>query len=228
MRFSDLLGTSKNFFKIGLGALSAAIKSTSGGISIRNADDSADAPLTASILKASGDSIEINSDATGAGADRKLTLARALAGMSQDLLFRMPADYGTAGFSVVTDGAGNLSFAPSAAATNLEATDTTDLTFGSTTTVAMFTLPADAVVVRVQVIIDESFDAGSLTVGTDATPAKYMAANQVELDGAAGTIYEVNPSLQASGTAEDLIITYAAAGATEGAARVLVTYVIPS
>jgi len=227
MRFLDLRGTLSNLFRLGLGGLQ--LKSTGGKIRARNATDDADPPLVGSTIAASGDSLVLNEDATGAGDDWMLTISRPDTGMTQALTFKMPANYGTAGFALTTDGAGNLSWASSAAATNLEATDTTDLAFNSTGTVAMFQLPADAVVRLVAIVIDAPFDgAPSLSIGVTGELSRYLGSTQVDLTAAAGTVFEVDPAAAAEATAQDLIATYSAGGATQGAARMLVSYVIPS
>jgi hypothetical protein len=227
MRFLDLRGTFSNLFRLGLGGLQ--LKSTGGKIRARNATDDADAPLVGSTIAASGDSLVLNEDAAGSGADWMLTISRPDTGMTQALTFKMPANYGTAGFALTTDGAGNLSWASSAAATNLEATDTTDLAFNSTGTVAMFQLPANAVVRLAAVIIDAPFDGTpSLSIGVTGELSRYLGSTQVDLTAAAGTVFEVDPAAAAEVTAQDLIATYSAGGATEGAARMLVSYVIPS
>ena len=227
MRFLDLFGTLSNTFKLGINGL--LLKSTGGKIRARNTSDSADAPLVGSTLEASGDSLTLNEDAASSAADWKLSLSRPAAGMSQDLNFVLPADYGTAGYALTTDGAGNLSFASSAAATNLEATDTTDLTFDSTNTVAMFQLPANAVVRKVAIVVDQTFNGTpSLSIGVTGELSRYLGSTQVDLTAAAGTVFEVDPATAAEATAQDLIATYSAGGATGGAARILVSYVIPS
>lgn len=227
MRFLDLLGTLGSKFQLGIQGL--ILKNTGGKIRARNAADSADAPLVGSTIEASGDSLTLNEDAAGSGADWKLTISRPASGMTQDLEFTLPADYGTAGYFLAGDGAGGLSFQPSASASNLEATDTTSLAFGSSSPLAMFTLPANAVVLKVQVVIDTPFNgAPSLSIGITGTLAKYLASTQVDLTAAAGTVFEVSPGLAANGSAENLIATYAASGASAGAARMLVTYAIPS
>lgn len=227
MRFLDLRGTFSTIIRLGLAGLQ--LKSVGGKIRARNAADDADAPLVGSTIAASGDSITLNEDAAGSGSDYALTLSRPAAGMTQNLTFTLPADYGTAGYAMVTDGAGGLAFASSAAATNLEATDTTDLAFNSTGTVAMFQLPANAVVRLVAIVIDEAFDGTpSLSIGVTGELSRYLGSTQVDLTYAAGTVFEVDPSAAAEATAQDLVATYSAGGATEGAARMLVSYVIPS
>lgn len=227
MRFLDLRGILGTILQFGINGLQ--LKSASGKIRARNAADDADAPLVGSVIAASGDSLVLNEDAAGSGADWIMTISRPATGMSQALTFVMPANYGTADFVLKTDGAGNLSWAASASATNLEATDTTDLEFDSTGTVAMFQLPANAIVLSVKVVVDEAFDgAPSMSIGVTGELSRYLGSGQVDLKAAAGTVFEVNPGLPAEGTAQDLIATYTAGSATEGAARLLVSYVIPS
>lgn len=230
MRILDLLGTSSARFRVGLGSAATWIKSVSGVMRVRNAADDADAVLVASILKSSGDSIEINEDAAGTGDDHRLILARAATGMTGDLTLTLPANAGTAGYALVTDGAGNLSWQSSASATNLEATDTTTVEFDTPSPVAMFEKPANAVVALVKVVIDTPFDdiAAQLSVGVSGSVSKYLGANQVDLTMPAGTVFEVDPGLDAEVTAEDLIATLNAGTSTVGQVRILVSYVIPS
>lgn len=227
MRFLDLRGTLSNLFRLGLTGLQ--LKSTGGKIRARSATDDADAPLVGSTIEASGDSIVINEDAAGAGGDFKITISRPGAGMTEDLVLTLPANKGAAGYTLVTDGAGNLSWASSASASNLAAVDTTSLAFDSTGTVAMFELPADAVVTGVAAIVDEAFDgAPSLSIGVSGELSKYLGSTQVDLTAAAGTVFEVCPGLEANSSEEDLVATYTSGGATAGAARLLISYVIPS
>lgn len=227
MRFIDIIGIIGTSLRLGINGL--ILKSTGGKIRARNAADNADVPLVGSVIAASGDDIELNEDATDIGADRKYTIRRPAAGMAGALTLVLPPDAGTNEYVLSTDGAGNLYWASSAAASNLEATDTTTIAFGSASPVAMFTLPANAVTAKLQVIIDTAFDgAPSLSVGITGTTSKYLASTSVDLTMAAGTIFEVSPGAAAVGTTEDLIATYAAGGATVGSARILVSYVIPS
>ena len=227
MRWLDLKGTLGTILQLGINGLQ--LKSTGGKIRARNAADDTDVPLVGSSIQASGDSLTLNEGAAGAGADWTMTISRPDTGMTQHLTFKMPANYGTADFVLKTDGAGNLSWGASASATNLEATDTTDLVFDSTGTVAMFQLPANAVVRLVAVIVDAPFDGTpSLSIGVTGELSRYLGSTQVDLTAAAGTVFEVDPAAAAEATAQDLIATYSAGGATEGAARMLVSYVIPS
>lgn len=227
MRWLDLKGILGTALQFGINGL--RLKNTGGKIRARNAADDADVPLVGSSIQASGDSLTLNEDAAGAGDDWSMTISRPDTGMTQNLTFKMPANYGTADFVLKTDGAGSLSWGASADATNLEATDTTDLDFDSTGTVAMFQLPANAVVRLAAVVVDAPFDGTpSLSIGVTGELSRYMGSTQVDLTSAAGTVFEVDPATVAEVTAQDLIATYSAGGATVGAARILVSYVIPS
>lgn len=227
MRWLDLKGILGTALQFGINGLQ--LKNTGGKIRARNAADDADVPLVGSSIQASGDSLTLNEGAAGAGDDWTMTISRPDTGMTQNLTFKMPANYGTADFVLKTDGAGNLSWAAASSATNLEATDTTDLDFDSTSTVAMFQLPANAVVRKVAIVVDQAFDGTpSLSIGVTGELSRYLGSTQVDLTAAAGTVFEVDPATAAEATAQDLIATYSAGGATGGAARILVSYVIPS
>jgi hypothetical protein len=104
--------------------------------------------------------------------------------------------------------------------------DTTALAFGSASPVAMFSTGATDVIEYIEVIVDTAFNGTStMSVGIAGTTSKYVAATQVDLTTAGK--YVINPGLPAQG-AEALIITYAAGGASAGAARVLVHYASPT
>lgn len=224
--FPDLLGTTLSYFKIGINGI--RLKFSGGGVAVRDSGDTADAPLTASQLNASGDRIQINSDAAGSGADWAYNLDRPTTGMTAAVTFKLPANMGTAGQVLGTDGT-NTSWVSAASTAACVSCDTTTLAFGSSSTVVMFTLPANAVVHRVQCIIDTAFNGSpTATVGISGTTSKYMGSGQNLLTGTAGDVYETNPSLTANGSSEALIITYSAGGATAGSARFLVYYSIPA
>ncbi len=224
-RFSDLLGTLRTRFRIGLSGVT--IGSSSGALIVRNTADSADAPLTASQVNVSGNSLLLNSDADGSGADRTYTLSRPASGMSGNVVIVFPPDYGTAGQTPITDGAGNWTWASVGSTASSIKADTTTLAFGSSSPVSMFSTGASDVLFRVAVIVDTSFDGTpSLSIGVSGTASKYMAASDIDLTAAAGTEFEVHPGLPAAGV-EALIATYSAGSASVGSARILVDYATP-
>jgi len=228
-RFIDLMGTTTDLLRIGIGATAVSVKQVAGKLRVRNKADSADAIMVGSVIAASGDFLELNEDAAGAGADWKLTLARPAAGMAAARTITFPAEAPTAGFALVTDGAGNLSYAAMAAGNDKAITDTTTLAFGSAASTALFTAPIGAVIQGVSIVVDTAFTGTpSLSIGIAASVSKYVGATQVDLTQVASTVFDVSPGLPAAGVAEALIATYAAGAATAGSARILVTFSIPS
>lgn len=219
---SDLAGTALAYIRIGF--TGPRLKASSGNLLVRNPGDSADAEITASKVKVSGEILEINSDAAAAGEDWMYTLQRPTSGMTAAVVLTLPATDGSPNQVLQTDGDGVLSFATAGTTSDKQTTDTTDLDFDSTSPVAMFTKPDAATISKIRVIIDTAFDGTpSMSVGIAGTASKYMASTQVDLTMAAATVFEVSPGLPAA-AAEDLIITYSAGGATVGAARVEVDY----
>lgn len=224
--FTDLLGTLRSSFRIGLGGV--RLKDVAGHLVIRNTGDSADANLTAAKLAASGDAIELNSDAAGSGADYKYTLQRPASGMSAAVVLTLPVDDGTAGQVLQTDGDGNLTWASAGTTANLDHVDTTSLAFGTASPLSLFSTGAGDVIEKIQVVIDTAFNGTpSLSIGIAGTTSKYLSATDVDLTMVAGTVFEVHPGLAAAGI-EALIATYAAGGASAGAARILVHFATPA
>lgn len=228
-RFLDILGTTYSKIQLGIDSAALNLKAASNKVRARNKADSADAPLVGSVIAASGDFLELNEDAAGSGADYKMTLARPAAGMVAARTITLPGEAPIAGFAVITDASGNWSYGVVAAGNDKIVTDTTSIAFGSTSPTVMFTLPANAVISDVAVVVDTPFNgAPSLSVGITGTLSKYLASTQVDLTQAATTAFEVQPGLASVGTTEAIIFTYSAGGASAGAGRILVSYSIPS
>ncbi len=224
--WQNMFGTLKSFFRVGLSG--PRLKDSSGNLVIRNAGDSADANLTAAKLSASGNDIELNSDAAGSGADWLYTLRRPSSGMTAAVVLTLPIDDGTANQVLQTDGNGALSWATAGDNSACTSRNTTSLAFGTSSPQSMFTLPANAVIDRITTIIDTAFDGTpSMSVGISGTTSKYVASTEVDLTAAAETRFDVYPAKEAVGSTEALIITYSAGSATQGAARVIVDYSIP-
>ncbi len=225
--WTDLIGTTRSFFRIG--KTGPRLKDNSGSLQVRNPGDTADADATAAILHASGDYIEINSDATDTGTDRKLTLRKNTAA-SAGLTIDFPPTKGTDGYLLrqkASTPAGVLELelvAPTSTSMN-EAVDTTSLAFGSASPVTMLTISATAVIDKIQIVVDTTFDGTpSASIGIVGNASKYVAATDIDLTQLAATVFEIHPGLPAPGSSENLIITYAAGGASVGAARVIVYY----
>lgn len=224
--WQDLLGTVNGFLKIGLTGV--RLKNSSGNLLVRNNADSADSELTASKVKVSGEILEINSDAAGSGADWKYTVQRPTSGMTAAVVLTLPVDDGTANQVIQTDGAGVLSFASAGSTASSEKVDTTNLAFGTSSPLTLFTTGAADVINTVEIIIDTAFDGTpSVSIGISGTTSKYMGATDVDLAAAAGTVFRVHPGKTAQG-AEALIATYSAGGASAGAARIQVYFDTPA
>ena len=227
MTWLDLFGTTKSYFKLGF--LGVRLKNLAGNLGVRNAGDSADAEVTASKVNISGDSIDINSDAAEAAADWIYTLSRPVSGMIANVALVLPPDDGSPAEVLTTDGDGNLTWEPVTGASPSIKMDTTSLGFGDVSPVAMFNIGAADIVERVKIIIDTAFDgAPSLSIGITGETSKYASATDIDLTQPAGTVMELNPAELAPGGAESLIATYAAGGATAGAARILLHYGEPT
>lgn len=232
-RFIDVLGSVYNKVQLGIDSAAINLKSIGGKLRARNKADSADVPVVGSVIAASGDLIQINEDAVGSGADWLMTLNRPAAGMTHALNLTFPsADPAVGQALTVSTFAGDniaLSYTTIAAGADKTVNDTTSLAFGTVSPLAMFTLPINAVVMNVTVVIDTPFNGTpSLSVGVTGTLSKYLSSTQVDLTAAATVIFEIEPGLAAIGTTESIIATYAAGGATAGAGRILVSYSTPS
>lgn len=226
--WTDLIGTLRQTLRIG-GSTGTTLKNSSGNLVVRNAADSADAELTTSKLNNSGDSVVLNSDATSTGADWKFTLARPTSGMTADVTLTFPFDDGTPGQVLQTDGNGVLDWVSAAATGHLTANDTTDLVFGTTSPLTLFTLPANAVIDEAEVVIDTAFNGTpTLSLGISGNTSKYMGSTENDLTQTAETRFITKPGKVASGSTEALIATYSAGGASAGAARIIIRYSVPA
>lgn len=229
--WQDLTGTIGAFFKLGFAGV--RLKNSSGHLLVRNTGDSADAEVTASKVKVSGDTLEVNSDAVSSGADWKMILARQTSGMTADMTYKFPSVKGTDGnvfAQKAGSGAGVLEFELVSAGNTALArkVDTTTLAFNSSSPLTMFTTGAADVINEVRIIIDTAFDgAPSVSIGISGTTSKYMGATDVDLTMAAGTVFIVHPGKTAQG-AEALIATYSAGGASAGSARIEIDYDTPA
>lgn len=225
--FSDILGTTSTTFQIGVNHI---VKAITGGFAVRNVADNADGKIQASQFEASGDTgLIINSDATSTGADYSITINRPTSGMSSAYTLTLPTDDGSPSQVLSTNGSGVLSWQSAGSTADKISVDTTALAFGTASPLALFTTPANAIIHKIEVIIDTPFAGGTptFTVGITGQTSKYMTSTQNNLLAIAGRGYESNPKLPAT-AGESLIGTYSAGGASSGAARVLVHYSVPT
>lgn len=230
-RFMDLLGILGSKLQLGIGGPN--LKNNSGAIEARNAADNAYAVIRASLHATYGDDFELNSGAAGSGADWKFTLRRPSTGMTHPLTVVFPSGDPTTGQALTvasfTSNIITLQWTTIAAGNDKVVVDTTSLAFGTSSPLSMFTLPANAVVREVRIIIDTAFNGTpSVSIGITGTTSKYMGSTQVDLTAAAGTVFSVDPGLASNGSTENIIATYSAGSASAGAARLEVAYCIPS
>ncbi len=225
--FSNLLGTTKSAFRLGKGG--PAVKANAGVIEARNAADSDYADIRAALVEVFGDDVVLNAGASEAGADWKLTLSRANTGQTESMQVvwpgPSPASGQVLGVASIASGVVTLEWVNAAGGDDVVKVDTTALAFGDSSPLAMFTMPANALGLEIEVIIDTAFDGTpSLSIGVSGTPSKFMAATEVDLTAEAGTIWHVKLANAPEGGSQALIATYAAGGATAGAARIITRY----
>lgn len=220
-----IVGTQVNNFRLGLAGV--RLKDSSGNLVVRNTGDSADADVTADQFNASGDTgLVINSDAAGAGADWKISVARPTTGMTADWTLTLPTTAGSPNQVLQTNGAGVTTWVDGASGAT-DITDSTSFEFGSASTISMFTLPANAVVLSVIVIVDTAFDGtANLSVGISGNASKYVASTDTSLQMA--DRFDMPNENPPNVSTEALEISYSAGGATVGSGRVLVNYSVAS
>lgn len=230
--FKNLLGTLLSKFKLGLSGPTLSVES--GELAIRNSDDDDYEALRTALVKVFGDEIVLNAGAAGSAADWVMKLVRPSTGMTTDIDIVLPAGVPSPGqgIRVASYSGGTVTleyYTGGAGTTSYVLVDVTALAYGDSSPVAMFTKPANAQVDHLKVIIDGAFDGTpSLSVGISGTTSKYLAASHVDLTAEAGTVFHVDYGSEPTVGTEDLIATYSDGGATEGAARIQVAYVIPS
>lgn len=223
--WSQIKGTLETGFRIGL--LGPFLKASGNNILFRNPADTADVAITASTVNVSGDSLKLNSDAAGAGADWQFDLLRPTTGMTANQQFRFPPGNGSNGQVIVTDGAGNHSYASAATTADKTTNEVTTFTFGTTSPLSLFTLPANAMIDEIDVYVDTAFNGTpSISIGVTGTVSKYAPASIIDLNTTGQ--YNIFPGVVPVGTTEALIATYSAGGATTGTGRILIKYSIPS
>lgn len=230
--WQKLLGTVNSYLRIG--GAGPRLVASGANLVVKNSAGTANAEVTADKVNVSGTDIVLNSDADGT-TDFSLTLAQNEVA-TESLRVVFPPGKGTDGQVLAqkaSTGSGVVEFewVSSASTESCIKADKTSLAYNSSSPVTAFTLPANAVINEVKVVVSTAFDGSgpspSVTLGVSGNTAKYLAASE-SLLGETGT-YVVNPNLAANGSAENLILTFVAGGsATAGDAIVTVEYSIPS
>lgn len=208
---SDLVGTLQSYLRIG----TVRVKNDIGVVRMRNAADTANVPLTASVIAA-------------IAADGKRSGWSVPEGMTADVDYVMPAADGSTSQVLTTDGNKTLSWSTVAVDQNTVKEQIETIAFGTSSPVAMFTPPANARIQKVVVDVKTAFNgtAPSLSVGVAGGTSRYMGATDSLLKTVG--IYEVTPMYEEDGTPDEVIITYSADSSSEGSAKVSVTYANPA
>lgn len=224
--YMDLKGTSELSFTIGLGSGGVKLKNNSSVLEILSKDESTFLNLSVGEVLSSSNQLILNSDAAESGADWKLTFARPAAGMTGNVTYTFPSTP-INGYFLQTDGSGNLVWAEVSSTIQQKVTcDSTSFTFSSFgSPLALVTIPANAVVHEIQVIIDTAFDAGTIAVGTVATSDKYMATTQNDPE--EQTRFTSLPNQIPVGTSEAIRAAFTGTP-TAGAGRILVFHSVPA
>jgi len=131
--------------------------------------------------------------------------------------------YGNGVFAAAPSGGGNI-------ATDYWRTTSKSLTYSSSSQVALLTLPANATVDKVTIIVDTAFNGNSpgATVGRSfgGTGLEYVSTGDVDLKTA--DRYDLPCQIAPTGNTFDIVINYTASSSTAGSARVLITYAVAS
>lgn len=212
--WQKIIGTQTGRFILGLTGVS--IKNNSGTLQVRNNADSAFAPAVAETLK-------VHNNTAGFGNTFRTQNTQAA-----DYVYDLPLDDGSPGQVLQTNGSGVLTWASAASTDSCWKVDTTAIAFGSSSTVSMFTLPANAEVDRVSIIVDTAFDGTpTVSVGVNGGSASKYAGSGDSLLTLADR-FDIPCEEPANASSEDLEFYYSAGGATTGAGRILVTYAVPA
>lgn len=207
------LGTQTGRFILGLTGVS--LKNNAGDLQVRNNADSAFAGATV-------EDIALHNNTAGFS-----NTLRTQATQAANYTYDLPLTPGSVGQVLSTDGSGLLSWVSAASTDANWKVETTTINFGSGATTAAFTLPINAIIDKVMVIVDTAFDgAPTLSVGDSGNNSRFMGSGDNLLT--LPDRFDVFTQVAAVGSTTAVEIYYSAGGATVGSARVLCTYSVPA
>ena len=188
---SRLAGTMQSKFGIG-GTSGINIKHSSGAAQVRNAADSAYAPIGVSSLQLKD----------GGSANQVVIQSPSLAG---NLTETWPADNGSPGYVLANDGSGVLSWVASSSNGDLEAVE--PFTQATSSPLTVMTPPANSVIKEIRVIVDVAAGGGAPTIeiGIAGTIDRYMTAAENDLKSV--NSYETNPMYVEDVSPDNIIAT---------------------
>ena len=212
--YQRIAGTSVGSFVLSL--LGVRLKNNAGHLQVRNNADSGFADVQAKDVIVSNNTTGYDVTFTTSGAQ------------AADYTLTLPADDGSSGQVLSTDGNGVLSWVSAASTASSVKVDSTTINFGDASPVPAFNLPANAVITAIRVIVDTTFDGTpSLSVGIAGNASKYMGSTDNNLTFPAETVFETVPGKLPSVTSEAIEIAYTAGGASVGSCRVEVFHCNP-
>jgi hypothetical protein len=207
------IGTQTGRFILGLTGVS--LKNNAGDLQVRNNADSAFAGATV-------EDIAIHNNTAGFS-----NTIRTQSTQAANYVYDLPLDAGSVGQVLSTDGSGLLSWVSAASTDANWKVETTTINFGSGATTAAFTLPVNAIIDKVMVLVDTAFDGTpTLSVGDSGNNSRFMGSGDNLLTLA--DRFDVFNQVAAVGSTTAVEIYYSAGGATVGSARVLCTYAVPA
>lgn len=194
--FSNLKGTMQSFFRFG-GPSGAGVKNSGGVLQTRDSADSAFADFAAKWFRIQGAN----------AANAVVLKAGTLAG---DVPLTFPTSLPGSTSFLTLDASGNIA-TTTTPNSNADLVEVTVFTQGSST-LAMFTPPANAVISRIVIEVAAAGAGGSptITVGTSGTPAAYAAAADSDLKNAGLYEIPVMASVGGSPSAVQAVITASA------------------
>lgn len=230
----DLTGTSLPSFQIGIPTISTPVvlTNTTGTLELKNLAGT-DIGLVALNIKlsASSNQIVLNSAATETGASWKTTISTAPTGQTADWTLTLPSSPGTTGQVLQTDGTGVTSWVAAGSTAPLDTKVVHTVTFSDTSPYTYLTLPINAVISQIAVIVDTAFNGTgpSISVGITGSTSKFMIAGASDLTTVGRYSTSAVEAVAPSGSTQVVLLTFnVGTGATAGSARVLTTYSVPS
>lgn len=197
-----------------LGLTGVTLKNNSGNLEVKNNADSAFADVSAANVKVNGTTYGVT---VGASASQ-----------TGDWTLTLPVGSGSPGQVLSTDGNGVTTWVSAANTASNWTADSTSFAFGSNATTAAFTLPANAVVDSVSIIVDTAFDGTpTISVGVNGGSASKYAASGDSLLTVADR-YDIPYQGTPNSSSEAIELAYSAGGSSVGAGRVIVTYAVPA
>ena len=217
--FEDLLGTTQGNLQVSIGGVK--LQNNSGNLNVVNTSG-VSSNLTANVISSSSSTspgIVLNSTGTYP------TSIAANVSASATWTLTLPTSAGSASQYLQTDGAGNTYWVTGPSASAQVHTAVHTVSYADISPSTSLTLPANATVIDVYVIVDTVFNGSSpsLSVGIIGNTSKYYPTTAVDLTTATSYMYHANLTPDAS--PESVFISFVFSGASQGSCRVFIDYV---